>query len=83
MVLAQALLEAVARGGGAMGDALLAGLSDGERFRYWRIQTDVGTCSFAMDDSRPENVACLVARGRELARERRDDLDAIAAAVAG
>jgi patatin-like phospholipase/acyl hydrolase len=83
MVLAQALLEAVARGGGAMGDALLAGLSDGERFRYWRIQTDVGTCSFAMDDSRPENVACLVARGRELTRERGDDLEAIAAAVAG
>jgi uncharacterized protein len=83
MVLAQALLEAVARGGGAMGDALLAGLSDGERFRYWRIQTDVGTCSFAMDDSRPENVACLVARGRELACERRADLDAIAVAVAG
>jgi patatin-like phospholipase/acyl hydrolase len=81
LVLAEALLEAVARGGGAMGDALLADLADGEAVRYWRIQTDVGTCSFAMDDSTPENVACLGARGRELAHERRADLDAIAGAV--
>jgi uncharacterized protein len=81
--LARALLEAVARGSGAMGDALLRGLADGERFRYWRMQTDVGTCSFVMDDSRPENVSCLSARARELASERSADLDEIAAAVGG
>jgi predicted acylesterase/phospholipase RssA len=82
-VLAGTLLEAVASGSGAMGDALLRGLADGDQFHYWRIQTDVGACSFAMDDSSPENVACLSACARELALERRDDLDAIAAAVAG
>jgi hypothetical protein len=65
-----------------MGDALLRGLADGDQFHYWRIQTDVGACSFAMDDSSPENVACLSACARELALDRRDDLDAIAAAVA-
>jgi uncharacterized protein len=81
--LARALLEAVARGSGAMGDALLRGLADGERFRYWRMQTDVGRCSFVMDDSRPENVSCLSARARELASERSADLDEIAAAVGG
>jgi predicted acylesterase/phospholipase RssA len=81
-LLARALMEAVATGGAAMGDALLRGLADGDAFRYWRIQTDVGTCSFSMDDSRAENVACLGARARELAAERSDDLDAIAAAVA-
>ena len=54
-VLAGVLLEAVATGSGAMGNALLGALADGERFTYWRIQTDVGTCSFTMDDSRPEN----------------------------
>jgi patatin-like phospholipase/acyl hydrolase len=82
-LLARALLEAVASGSGSMGDALLRGLADGERFRYWRVQTDVGACSFSMDDSRPENVACLAARGRELAGAARADLDAIAGAVEG
>jgi uncharacterized protein len=80
---ARALMEAVARGSGAMGDALLRGLADGDAFRYWRLQTDVGTCSFAMDDSTSENVACLGARARELVRERQAELEAIAAAVAG
>ena len=63
---AQALMSAVASGGGAMGDALLSGVADGDAFRYWRVQTTVGTCSFTMDDSTPENVACLGARAREL-----------------
>ena len=82
-VLAQALLEAVATGSGAMGNALLDGLADGDRFAYWRIQTDVGTCSFKMDDSRPENIACLSARARELAAERDAELAEIAATIVG
>jgi hypothetical protein len=80
-VLAGVLLEAVATGSGAMGNALLGALADGERFTYWRIQTDVGTCSFTMDDSRPENVACLRARATELALEREADLAEIAAVI--
>jgi patatin-like phospholipase/acyl hydrolase len=79
--LVRALLEAVARGSAALGDALLRGLADGDAFRYWRIQTDVGTCSFTMDDSTRENVACLGARARALIRERQVELDAIAAAI--
>lgn len=82
-VLAQALLEAVATGSGAMGNALLDGLADGDRFAYWRIQTDVGTCSFKMDDSRPENIACLSARARALADERDAELAEIAATIVG
>ena len=80
---AQALMSAVASGGGAMGDALLSGLADGNTFRYWRVQTTVGTCSFTMDDSTPENVACLGARARELVTEQAAQLEAIASAVAG
>ena len=74
-------MSAVATGGGRMGDALLAGLADGDAFRYWRVQTTVGTCSFTMDDSTPENVACLGARARELVTEQAAELEAIAAAI--
>jgi len=80
---AQALMSAVASGGGAMGDALLSGLADGDAFRYWRVQTTVGTCSFAMDDSSPENVACLGARARQLVTEEAAQLEDIASAVGG
>jgi patatin-like phospholipase/acyl hydrolase len=78
---ARTLMEAVATGSARMGDSLLAGIADGERLRYWRVQTTVGTCSFTMDDSSPENVACLAARGRELVAERDSELEAIAAAI--
>jgi patatin-like phospholipase/acyl hydrolase len=79
---ARTLMEAVATGSGSMGDALLAGLADGERFRYWRLQTTVGSCSFTMDDSTSENVACLGERGRELVAESDEELAAIVQAVA-
>ena len=78
---ARTLLEAVATGSGSMGHALLAGLADGERFLYWRLQTTVGECSFTMDDSRSENVACLADRGRRLVAERDEELAAIALAL--
>jgi hypothetical protein len=76
-------MSAVATGGGAMGDALLSGLADGDAFRYWRVQTTVGTCSFTMDDSTPENVACLGARARELVTEQASRLETIAATIDG
>jgi predicted acylesterase/phospholipase RssA len=80
--LARTLLEAVATGGGRLADLLLARLADGEGFRYWRLQTTVGSCSFTMDDSSPENVACLHQRAGELVAEMDEELSAIACAVA-
>ena len=80
--VARTLLEAVATGGGRMSQLLLARLADGERFRYWRLQTTVGSCSFTMDDSSPENVACLYERARELVSEKDEELSAIARALA-
>ncbi len=79
---ARTLLEAVATGGGRLADQLLARLADGERFSYWRLQTTVGPCSFTMDDSSPENVACLYERACELVSENDEELSAIASAVA-
>ena len=75
---ARTVLEAVASGGGRLAHLLLARLADGDRFRYWRLQTTVGSCSFVMDDSSPENVACLYERARELVSERDEDLADIA-----
>ena len=79
---ARPLLEAVATGGGRLADLLLARLADGERFRYWRLQTTVGSCSFTMDDSSPENVACLYERARELVSEKDEELAALTHALA-
>jgi predicted acylesterase/phospholipase RssA len=80
--LARTLLEAMATGGGRLANELLARLADGDRFRYWRLQTTVGPCSFTMDDSSPENVACLYERARELVAEKDEDLAAIARVLA-
>ena len=78
---ARTLLEAVATGGGRLAHLLLARLADGERFRYWRLQTTVGPCSFTMDDSSPENVACLYQRARELVSENDEELSAVTDAL--
>ena len=80
--LARTLLEAVATGGGRLAHLLLARLADGERFRYWRLQTTVGPCSFTMDDSSPENIACLYQRACELVSEKDEELSAITRALA-
>ena len=80
--LARTLLEAVASGGGRLSHLLLARLADGERFRYWRLQTTLGSCSFTMDDSSPENVTCLYQRARELVSEKDEELSAITRALA-
>jgi hypothetical protein len=76
------LLEAVSTGSGNLVHLLLARLADGERFRYWRLQTTVGACSFTMDDSSPENVACLYQRARELVSEQDEELSTITHALA-
>lgn len=80
--LARTLLEAVATGGGRLANLLLARLADGDRLCYWRLQTTVGSCSFTMDDSSPENVACLYQRARELVSEKDEELSAISRALA-
>jgi predicted acylesterase/phospholipase RssA len=74
---ARTLLEAVATGSGRLAHLLLSRLADGERFRYWRLQTAVGPCSFTMDDSSAENVACLYRCARELVSESDEELSAI------
>ena len=79
---ARTLLEAIATGSGRLVHDLLARLADGERFRYWRLQTTVGSCSFTMDDSSPENVACLYQCARELVSEADEELFAIVHALA-
>jgi predicted acylesterase/phospholipase RssA len=78
---ARTLLEAVGTGGRRLIHELLTRLADGERFFYWRLQTTVGPCSFTMDDSSPENVACLSDRARELVSESDEELSAIAHAL--
>ncbi len=65
-----------------MAHLLLARLADGERFRYWRLQTTVGSCSFTMDDSSPENIDCLYQRARELVSQKDEELSAITHALA-
>ena len=80
--LARTLLEAVATGGGRLANLLLDRLADGDGLRYWRLQTTVEPCSFTMDDSSPENVACLYERACELVTERDEELSAIADALA-
>jgi hypothetical protein len=80
--VARALLEAVSTGSANLGHLLLARLADDERFRYWRLQTTVGSCSFTMDDSSPDNVACLYERARDLVFEKDEELAAITNALA-
>jgi predicted acylesterase/phospholipase RssA len=72
--VARTLLEAVATGSGKLAQQLLARLADGDRFRYWRMQTTIGSCNFTMDDSSPENVACLYERARALVAEMDEEL---------
>ena len=77
----RAVLEAVSTGSGNLGHLLLARVADDDRFRYWRLQTTVGSCSFTMDDSSPDNVACLYERALELVSECDEELSAITHAL--
>lgn len=59
------VMDAAMTGGGKVADETLEVLLT-DPDRYWRIQTTVGPCSFAMDDSSPQNVECLRSRAGEL-----------------
>jgi predicted acylesterase/phospholipase RssA len=83
VAVARTLLEAVATGTGRLVDQLLADFADGERFRYWRLQTTVEPCSYTMDDSRPENVRCLNERARDLVTRSQSILDEIGHVLTG
>jgi predicted acylesterase/phospholipase RssA len=70
---ARAVMEAAMSGGGELAHDLLSALPT-ELGRYWRIQSNVGSCNFAMDDASPANVACLSRLGLELVRSHQSDL---------
>jgi predicted acylesterase/phospholipase RssA len=77
------VMDASMTGGGQIADAVLRTLAstDGRPQRYWRIQTTVGECNFAMDDSSPLNTACLATLAQSLVQQHEADLAAIADAV--
>ncbi len=79
LAVARMVMEAAMTGSSVLGDALLTRIADDETFRYWRLQTTVGTCSFAMDDSRPANMRCLAELGQEVVAVYESELSAIAA----
>jgi uncharacterized protein len=70
---ARSVMEAAMSGGGELAHDLLSALP-AELGRYWRIQSSVGSCNFAMDDASPANVACLSRLGHELVRSHQSDL---------
>jgi hypothetical protein len=45
-----------------------------EPARYWRLQTEIAGCNFAMDDASESNIRCLLALGRQLAANNRANL---------
>jgi uncharacterized protein len=77
------VMDASMTGGGQIADAVLATLArtEGRPQKYWRIQTTVGDCNFAMDDSSPQNTACLAALAQAVVRKCEADLGAIAEAL--
>jgi predicted acylesterase/phospholipase RssA len=80
---ARNVMDAAMTGGGQVADAVLRSLaSTGHPEHYWRIQTRVGSCSFAMDDSSPQNVACLAGLAARVVVDRAEDLAEIARVVA-
>jgi predicted acylesterase/phospholipase RssA len=81
--IAQQVMEAAMTGGGEVADTLLHTLTEtrGRTHRYWRMQTTVGDCNFAMDDSSAANIACLATVAERLVQERADDLDEIATVI--
>jgi hypothetical protein len=82
LAMARMVMEAAMTGGGELGDAMLTKFLPAND-RYWRIQTDVGLCNFAMDDSSAGNVDCLKRRAFELVAAQNDLLTDIASALTG
>ncbi len=82
LLVARRVMEAAMTGGGELADGVLARLFAGhEAARYWRIQTPVAACDFAMDNSHPDNLACLQRLANEVTTARREDLAAIGKAL--
>ena len=78
------VMDASMTGGGQMGgNAVLTNLTStvGRPQHYWRIQTSVDRCSFAMDDSSPGNIACLGELADKLVEQSGPTLDEIVAVL--
>jgi predicted acylesterase/phospholipase RssA len=77
------VMDAAMNGGGELGDWLLATLAStfGRPHKYWRIQTSIGPCNAAMDDSSEANLKCLRSLAEGLVRQRANDLAAIQGAI--
>jgi uncharacterized protein len=76
----QMVMQASMTGGGALVDRTLSRLLV-EPARYWRFQTTLGSCNFAMDDSSDANVACLKECAAQLVAERLDELRDVTTAL--
>lgn len=77
--VARQVMQGAMTGGGEFSHALLDRiLNSGHTARYWRFQTVVKACSFAMDDSTPTNVACLKNVGLELVHTHQSEIRLIA-----
>jgi predicted acylesterase/phospholipase RssA len=78
----QAIFDATLTGSAALNDELLRRTLQQQRnFHYWRFQTDLGPCSSAMDNPRPENVACLRGIADDLVTESDGLFDEIASTL--
>jgi uncharacterized protein len=78
LAVARRVMDAAMTGGGELSDAVLARLSAAGGARYWRIQTTVGPCDFNMDNSHPENLACLRRLAEQVLAENEADLKVVA-----
>lgn len=81
---ARQVMQAAMTGGGELAHALLERLLNvGPSARYWRLQTTLKNCNFAMDDSTPTNVACLKQLGLELVSSHESELNSIGSLLQG
>jgi hypothetical protein len=62
------VLSAAMDGSSELQDKMLAGILNrpSEPARYWRVQTELGSCNFAMDDASDANVRCLLGVGEQM-----------------
>jgi patatin-like phospholipase/acyl hydrolase len=77
---ARGVMTAAMDGNSALQDQTLASLLNQpqEPARYVRLQAELGTCNFAMDDASANNVNCLLGVGEQLAASHHDQLAEIA-----
>jgi predicted acylesterase/phospholipase RssA len=78
----QAIFEATMTGSAIISDRLLATVDRQDAgLQYWRLQMQLDDCSSAMDDPRPENIACLRTLAETYAEEQRPVFDEICSAL--